>query len=229
MLEKAAQRFGCGVASFVFAAPSSSSRVADVALRADVHCSEHRLDAGIDPRVLGDSGIGHRGSRFEGWQPSSLKGRIVPIDAQRCSRRFALIGYRAIDFTKPSHFLNQVSPRETARACAIDVANLVKRFPNQARDVIHRMSFTVPPRQCVSLLGPSGCGKTTLLRLLMGIERPSVGLACRSIPRSPATCPTSFRNRASCRGERASKTCWLPLELSGAAAGEIDCRDRGSC
>ena len=58
---------------------------------------------------------------------------------------------------------------------AIDVKDLVKRFPNQNRDVIHRLTFSVPPRQCVSLLGPSGCGKTTLLRLLMGIERPTSG------------------------------------------------------
>jgi NitT/TauT family transport system ATP-binding protein len=58
---------------------------------------------------------------------------------------------------------------------AISVDSLVKRFRNQNRDVIHRMTFVVPRAQCVSLLGPSGCGKTTLLRLLMGIERPSSG------------------------------------------------------
>lgn len=55
------------------------------------------------------------------------------------------------------------------------IENLVKRFPKQNRDVIHDLTFTVPPRQCVSLLGPSGCGKTTLLRLLMGIEQPTTG------------------------------------------------------
>jgi NitT/TauT family transport system ATP-binding protein len=58
---------------------------------------------------------------------------------------------------------------------AISVDRLVKRFPNQPRDVIHELSFVVPRSECVSLLGPSGCGKTTLLRLLMGIEKPSAG------------------------------------------------------
>src|SRR5262245_30702839 len=58
---------------------------------------------------------------------------------------------------------------------SIEVKDLVKRFPNQNRDVIHRMAFAVPVRQCVALLGPSGCGKTTLLRLLMGIEQPTSG------------------------------------------------------
>src|SRR4030095_13411454 len=61
------------------------------------------------------------------------------------------------------------------RMYSIEVKDLVKRFRNQNRDVIHRMTFAVPARQCVSLLGPSGCGKTTLLRLLMGIEQPTAG------------------------------------------------------
>ena len=60
-------------------------------------------------------------------------------------------------------------------APSIDVENLVKRFPNQKRDVIHRMTFSVPGRQCVSLLGPSGCGKTTLLRIIAGLETADQG------------------------------------------------------
>ena len=56
----------------------------------------------------------------------------------------------------------------------IDARDLTKRFPNRAHDTLS-LSFSIPPRQCVSLLGPSGCGKTTLLRVLMGIEAPSGG------------------------------------------------------
>jgi NitT/TauT family transport system ATP-binding protein len=103
---------------------------------------------------------------------------------------------------------------------AIEVRELVKRFPNQNRDVIHRMTFAVPPGQCVSLLGPSGCGKTTLLRLLMGIERPTSGSLAIDptlvghlsyVFQEPRLVPwrTSFEN------------VLLPLELSGA-------RDDGS-
>jgi NitT/TauT family transport system ATP-binding protein len=58
---------------------------------------------------------------------------------------------------------------------SITIENLVKRFPKQTRDVIRELTFSIPPRQCVSLLGPSGCGKTTLLRLMMGIEKPTSG------------------------------------------------------
>ncbi len=148
-----------------------------------------------------------------------MKVRIVP------NRRSTVLATVRPDrlsrhrFHQAVAFLNQVSPRETARACAIDVEHLVKRFPNQSRDVIHRMSFTVPQRQCVSLLGPSGCGKTTLLRLLMGIEQPSEGRVSIDaslaghlsyVFQEPRLVPwrTSFENVR------------LPLELSGAASGE---------
>ena len=64
----------------------------------------------------------------------------------------------------------KLAPRS---APSIAIENLVKRFPKQTRDVIRELTFSIPARQCVSLLGPSGCGKTTLLRLMMGIEKPT--------------------------------------------------------
>jgi NitT/TauT family transport system ATP-binding protein len=109
-----------------------------------------------------------------------------------------------------------------ARLYSIDVKNLVKRFPNQTRDVIHRMTFTVPPRQCVSLLGPSGCGKTTLLRLLMGIEQPTSGTL---------TIDSALAGHVSYVFQEPRLVPWrtslenvlLPLELSGATvAGSND-------
>jgi NitT/TauT family transport system ATP-binding protein len=114
-------------------------------------------------------------------------------------------------------FLNQVSPRETARACAIDVDNLVKRFPNQSRDVIHRLSFTVPHRQCVSLLGPSGCGKTTLLRLLMGIEQPSGGRVSID-PSLAGHLSYVFQEPRLVPWRTSLENVRLPLELGGTAS-----------
>ena len=64
--------------------------------------------------------------------------------------------------------------RTASDVASIEANELTKRFPNRTEDTL-RLSFSIPPRQCVSLLGPSGCGKTTLLRVLMGIEAPTAG------------------------------------------------------
>lgn len=41
--------------------------------------------------------------------------------------------------------------------------------------LLREVSFTLPETGTVALSGPSGCGKTTILRLLMGLEKPQSG------------------------------------------------------
>ncbi len=115
--------------------------------------------------------------------------------------------------------MNQVTPREPARS--IDVENLVKRFPNQNRDVIHRMSFAVPARQCVSLLGPSGCGKTTLLRLLMGIEQPTEGRLWID-PALAGHVSYVFQEPRLVPWRTGLENVRLPLELAGRLSNGVD-------
>ncbi|MBQ8600111.1 MAG: ABC transporter ATP-binding protein [Clostridia bacterium] len=42
-------------------------------------------------------------------------------------------------------------------------------------EVLKDFSLRLPPQGHLALMGPSGCGKTTLLRLLMGLEKPAAG------------------------------------------------------
>jgi ABC-2 type transport system ATP-binding protein len=70
---------------------------------------------------------------------------------------------------------------------AVAVERLGKRFGRI--EALREVSFTVAPGQTYGLLGPGGCGKTTLIRLLLGALRPSMGRALvlgRPVP-SPIT------------------------------------------
>lgn len=56
---------------------------------------------------------------------------------------------------------------------SLEINNLTKVFDNKT--VLDNISFTVNDGEFLSILGPSGCGKTTLLKILIGIEKPTSG------------------------------------------------------
>ena len=58
---------------------------------------------------------------------------------------------------------------------SIEVQQLEKSFSGTVQALFSGLSFSVDDHECLCLLGPSGCGKTTLLRLLMGLEKPNSG------------------------------------------------------
>ena len=53
------------------------------------------------------------------------------------------------------------------------VKELTKKFGDNL--VVDNISFTVPSEKFVTILGPSGCGKTTVLRCIVGVEKPDEG------------------------------------------------------
>ena len=53
------------------------------------------------------------------------------------------------------------------------IVHLSKAFGQAG--VLHDISFTVKDGEFLSILGPSGCGKTTILRILIGLEKPDGG------------------------------------------------------
>jgi len=57
----------------------------------------------------------------------------------------------------------------------IDVRNLTFRYSETEDPIFEDISFSIPAGQSAAFIGPSGCGKTTLLKVLMGLLKPSGG------------------------------------------------------
>jgi zinc transport system ATP-binding protein len=57
-------------------------------------------------------------------------------------------------------------------------------FAYGTSEALHNVTFDVPERSLVAVVGPNGGGKTTLLRLILGLERPLYG-AVRVFGRPP--------------------------------------------
>ena len=55
----------------------------------------------------------------------------------------------------------------------LEVKNLVKVYGKKT--ILNNLNFCVNDGEFLSILGPSGCGKTTLLKILIGIEKPTSG------------------------------------------------------
>jgi NHLM bacteriocin system ABC transporter ATP-binding protein len=57
----------------------------------------------------------------------------------------------------------------------IDLSHLSFGYVDGAPPILEDISLTIEPGQFVAIVGPSGCGKTTLLKLLLGFEKPHSG------------------------------------------------------
>jgi len=57
----------------------------------------------------------------------------------------------------------------------IGVSRVSFRYHDDGPWVLKDVSFTIKPGEFVALVGPSGCGKSSMMRLLLGLERPSQG------------------------------------------------------
>ncbi len=55
----------------------------------------------------------------------------------------------------------------------IDLQNVTKQYVKET--VLHNVSFNVRPGECVVLVGHNGAGKTSLMKLMLGLTRPTSG------------------------------------------------------
>ena len=64
---------------------------------------------------------------------------------------------------------------EPTQGTRIEVRNLTKTFGSFT--AVDNLSFAVEPGRITGFLGPNGAGKTTTLRMLLGLVRPTSGIA----------------------------------------------------
>ncbi len=71
----------------------------------------------------------------------------------------------------------------------LQVENLVKTYGGV--QAVRGVSFDVMPQTIVGLIGPNGAGKTTTFNMIAGAEKPTEGRVGSTVPKSPASRPTS--------------------------------------
>jgi len=73
--------------------------------------------------------------------------------------------------------LGRVSLNDSSAAPAVEVDELVKRYPKSPVNAVDGISFAVTPGEVFGLLGPNGAGKTTTIGMLTTRVRPTSGRA----------------------------------------------------
>jgi NitT/TauT family transport system ATP-binding protein len=106
---------------------------------------------------------------------------------------------------------------------AVEDLSVSYRQPGGWLPVLDGLSFQVAEGEFVCLVGASGCGKTTLLRLVAGLERPTVGqvrLAGQVVDRPRRTVGLVFQEPTLMAWRTVEANVTLPLEVAGVAKGQ---------
>ena len=61
---------------------------------------------------------------------------------------------------------------------ALNINDVVYRYPNTDIDVINHVSFSIPKGKTVAFIGSSGAGKTTMADIILGLLEPRTGSIC---------------------------------------------------
>lgn len=74
---------------------------------------------------------------------------------------------------KPEVAHDKIDPGELKGA--IEISNVSFKYPSTSNAVLNKVSFVISPGEYVALVGRTGVGKSTLLRLLIGFNKPDSG------------------------------------------------------
>lgn len=105
-----------------------------------------------------------------------FSGRITSlIDTFIGFKLLRLHGERLADIvlTPPEDIQEREGPPPSNSRIAVE--NLSFRYAEGEPWVIKDCSFSVEPGESVAIVGPSGCGKTTLVKLMLGLLKPTSG------------------------------------------------------
>ncbi|MDO4537337.1 MAG: ATP-binding cassette domain-containing protein [Coriobacteriales bacterium] len=61
---------------------------------------------------------------------------------------------------------------------AIELTDVSFAYEGSSKPVLEHLSLSIRPGEYVALVGASGCGKSTIMRLMLGFERPQQGTVC---------------------------------------------------
>ena len=57
----------------------------------------------------------------------------------------------------------------------LEISHVTFRYEKDGKKILDDLSLSIPARQYVAIVGKTGCGKSTLMRLLLGFEKPEKG------------------------------------------------------
>jgi ABC-type multidrug transport system fused ATPase/permease subunit len=85
-----------------------------------------------------------------------------------------------LENTKPSPIINKEkrSERVSDEIMGLQLQNVSYRYPDGEHDVLHDYTCTFAPASSTAIVGPTGSGKSTLVRILLGLLKPTQGTVC---------------------------------------------------